>query len=418
MRKKESHRTEEDSLPQKHHRAEEHHPAEEHRPTEEHHLTKELCAAIFAQDGPPENTPRHLLDHLLRRCPECLAVWKSYLESQGLPGGLKLSADSWAKLDAVFQNILAQASNLRQRVRKEEQGVDKLLQELDQLPSPAARVTRVRRSRRFRSWVLCERLLERSQILSFEHPEAAAENAELVIETAWALDDSDIGKALISDLMARGWANLAQARRLAGQPQLASEVFAMTRLFVEEGSGDPLVEAEVTGIAALIHRDLGQLEAAIRLHDRSVSIYQRLEVRAQRAHGLLQRSMTQILAGDLEAALEDQHRAIELVDQSTNPRLWLCAEHLLIATLNELGKGSEARARLTKLQEAPPSTTDPWSRLRQRRLQATLSLTAGDAETAAECEDAARCQLAESGIFHPSMIPTRSLLTELGTAEG
>lgn len=379
----------------------------------EGHLTVELCSAILSKGELPESVPEHLLDHLLRRCPECLAAWKSYLEDEGLPGGKKLSAESWTKVDAALQHTLSQTTKIRQRIQVERQSVEKLLQELARLPDLAARVTRVRRSQRFRSWLLCERLLGRSQKLSFEQPAEAGECAELAIEATWALDDSDLGRPLISDLMARGWANLANARRLSGQPQLASEAFAMTRLFLGEGSGDPLVEAEVTGIAALIHRDLGQLEAAIQLHDRSTSIYEHLEIRAQNVHGLLQRSTTRIVARDLESALKDQRRALELVDKARNPRLWLCTEHLVISTLHKLGRSGEASTKLRNLQEGRSRTLDPWSRLRERQLEASL-LQGSQSAQAEEAKGAIECLLAESGIFHQRMAPTRSLLTQLG----
>lgn len=368
------------------------------------HLTPDLCAALLRGEVPTRALAKTLFEHLLRRCPECLVGWKSYRQS----------LDNTAPdLETPVRQVIERFAGLRQRARQEEEQAAKLLRELEKLPDLPARVTRVRRSRRFRSWALCERLLAQSQSLSFEHPSESAEVAELAIETAWALDDKSLGQELISDLIARGWASLGHARRLGGQPALAQETFAMCRFFLEQGTGDPLVEAEVAGLVALLRRDQRQLTEAAQLHDRSVAVYNHLGAGQLLARALLQRAVTRVADEKPEAAVADLRRCLELLTDEADPRFRLCAQQTLIQTLHQLGHSEEAHRRFEELASAEWQPTDPWSRLRQHLLKAQLAGGTDQADKAQEALTAARWSLVESGIFHRSTVPPRSLIALL-----
>ncbi|MDY7094000.1 MAG: tetratricopeptide repeat protein [Acidobacteriota bacterium] len=385
------------------------------------HLDSTRCDALLRGDLSPRAAARSLFRHLLELCPECRAGWQGYWraaaegrDAEAIPE----RAETQEELEAAVERVIGRVESLRQRVQQERDQAEKLFQELQRLPDLPARVQRVRRSKRFRSWALCERLLGESLGLSFERPEEASALAELAVETAWALDDGHLGRELISDLMARGWAALAHARRLGGRPQLAEEAFAMARYFLEQGSGDPLGVAEVAGLDALVHRDRGQLAEALQLHHRCVAIYEGLGSAPQLATALLQRATTHATAANFEAAAEDLRRCLEILNPEKlgpafDPRLRLCAEHSLIWTLHRLGEHEEARERLANLVAEPTQPANPWARWSRAWLQAELARGADAGESPQRYLAKAQQSLVDGGVFHPTALPPRSLLAVL-----
>ncbi|MDY7094152.1 MAG: hypothetical protein SX243_14375 [Acidobacteriota bacterium] len=379
------------------------------------HLTQGQCDALMRGELPPRPLAQQLFQHLLDLCPVCLEAWQSYRQalSQASAGALPGPPETAEELSETVRLTIERISALRERVQRERGQADELLRELRQLPDLRARVTRVRRSRRFRSWALCERLFQESHNLSFERPAQAADFAELAIEAAWALDDQSLGRELISDLLARGWVALGNARRLGGQPSLAAETFAMGQFFLEQGSGDPLVLAEIAGLEALLRRDQRYFPEAMRLHDRCVTIYRDLEDEQQLGSALLQRAVTRAAAGELEAAVSELRRSLELLDPEVDSRLALCARHTLILYLQRLGEQDEAELLLAELAPTAARPTDPWSRLRRRWLDAEMARAAGRAEEAESAFAEVHWAFVEGGVFHRGAMPPRSLMAVL-----
>lgn len=387
----------------------------------EQHLTAEQGHALLRGELEPQMVVNRLFRHLLALCPECKEGWQE-LQAQGQRGDRETPPATQQELEdqltKIFEGLRSRVKGLRQRITRERDQAEGLLQELRQLPDLPARVTRVRRSKRFRSWALCEGLLAESLRLSLERPVEAGELAELAVETAWALDDSSLGRPLIGDLMARGWAARGHARRRGGQPELAQEAFVMSWYFVEQGSGDPLVSAEIMSLEALLQRDKGEMSRALRLQNRAVHIYQELEATQQLAKALLHRSATFNSVGDPAAALSDLRQCIGLLERRAgdlpdDPRLRRCAEHALIFTLQRAGHLEEARERLATLAAEEPQPADPWGRLSESWLKEELARTQGDPAEAEFALLEVQASLVEGGVYHPKALPDRSMLALL-----
>lgn len=382
---------------------------------EPQHLTQDQCEAMMRGELPPRPLARQLFQHLLDLCPVCLEAWQSYRKalSRASAGALPGPPETAEELSESVRRTVERISALRERVQRERGQADELLRELHQLPDLRARVTRVRRSRRFRSWALCERLFQESHNLSFERPSEAADFAELAIEAAWALDDKGLGRELISDLLARGWVALGNARRLGGQLSLAAETVAMGHFFLEQGSGDPLVQAEIAGLEALLRRDQRYFDEAMRLHDRCVTIYRDLEDEQQLGSALLQQAVTRAAAGELETAVTELRNSLALLDPAVDSRLELCARHTLILYLQRLGEREEAEVLLAELAPTAARPMDPWGRLRRRWLDAELARAAGRSEEADSALTEVHWAFVEGGVFHRGALPPRSLMAVL-----
>lgn len=355
------------------------------------HLTQDQCQDLARGQLPPQRLVQQLFQHLLELCPTCQAEWEAYSESRRLGSGpppLELRptepADAAAtrNLDSSVDRVLGRIAGMTRRVRHERREARKLLRELQELPDLKTRVTRVRRSRRFRSWALCELLFDESRRAGFEHPQEASDLAELAIETAWALDEGTLSRGLISDLLARGWALLANARRLEVQLTSAAETFLMAYFFVEQGTGDPLVLAEVMSLEASLRRDQRRLDLALRLHDRVIAIYRKAGEQHLQGRALLKKAITQAEIGDLEPAIDWIRQGLELVDPERDPRLDLCCRHTLILYLNQLGQHEEAERLLHELAPKYEAFSDRWTQLRRRWLEGEIAEGLGRLEDA------------------------------------
>ncbi|MCB1057616.1 MAG: tetratricopeptide repeat protein, partial [Acidobacteria bacterium] len=304
------------------------------------HLTQDQCQDLTRGQLPPRRLVHQLFEHLLELCPVCRAEWDSFCENlrdgdDTPPVDLRPPTGSpenqGADLDRSVERALGRVAGLGRQVKRERREARKLLRELLALPDLKSRVTRVRRSRRFRSWALCELLFEEGRRAGFERPDEAVGLAELAIETAWALDEGRLSRGLISDLLARAWALLANARRLGAELASAGETFLMAYFFVEQGSGDPLVLAEIMSLEASLRRDQRRFDLALKLHDRVIAIYRKAGERHLQGRALLKKAITQAEIGDLEPGIYDV--SIELRD---------IADHVVARGARRIDYGSAA----------------------------------------------------------------------------
>jgi len=145
-------------------------------------------------------------------------------------------------------------------------------------------------------------------------------------------------------------AALGNAKRLVGSFEEARLAFADTWRILDEGSGDPLEEAQLFELEASLLCDLGLFEAATELLNRAAAIYQAVGDDNRRARSLIQQA---IAIGHPEpvrgiALLRD---GLELLTSAEEPRLELCARHSLPWFLNDAG---EPRGALTILEVTRP----------------------------------------------------------------
>lgn len=125
---------------------------------------------------------------------------------------------------------------------------------------------------RFRTWGLCERLLELGAAAPAE-PREAARLAELALAVAERLVHSIHPAPVVADLTARCWAQVGETRRALGDLPGAADALAAARRGQQAGTGDLLIEAAVMELAAAVDRDQGngaEADASLR---RAAGIY-------------------------------------------------------------------------------------------------------------------------------------------------
>jgi len=212
--------------------------------------------------------------------------------------------------------------------------------------TPAERRSRIRKSREYRSWAVCEAACEESLKAAPDSAARALEYAELAVEIARLPAGED--PLFRRRLQGYAEAHLGNCHRVHGQLHSADEVFGRFRSLWKEGApGDPglLNEARVLGMEASLRIEQGQCSVALDLLDQAEAV----DRNGERRYLLINRGRALEHLGEYEGAITALQRATPLIDGKKEPRqLWVLRSNL-IQNLNHLRRFAEADALLPEL---------------------------------------------------------------------
>jgi tetratricopeptide (TPR) repeat protein len=237
----------------------------------------------------------------------------------------------------------------------------------------------IRNSRRLDTPSFCSRLLECSFEAMYDDPRAALDLAEMALEVAPRLDEARYSKVLCTDLQGRAWRHVGNARRALGDLGGAAEALRRGRACVQNGSGDPLEEAEQLIFDSSLLRAQRKLDEALRLARRARRVYREIQDPHLEGYALIAEGAILHVMGRDNEALERNRIALERVDASRDPHLALAAVHNLIWSLQAAGDGDAARAALYSALPRYQELGDQTILLRLRWLEGKLLRDAGDA---------------------------------------
>ncbi len=322
---------------------------------------------------PPRRLLFRLFRHLLAVCPSCAQRWQEFLEPDpgpSFPSSHSQEAPtSQRKIERCpVEVVLSRSGEIFQCVDEDLRRAQPLLEELLALPTLKDRICRVRRSRRFRSWALCDLLFEKSRAAAFRDPPVGEELAELALEAAGRLESTELSRESVADLVARAWACLANARRMSSNLLLAEETFLLSYFFLDQGTGDPSVFADVLNLEASLQRDLRRFETSLKLLNKVVAIHRRSGESHLQGRALLKTAITHAESGDLTTALRIIRRGVRLITPDREPRLSLCFRHTEVLYINQLGRHREAEKRMDEIALLYARFPDTWTQLRRRWL--------------------------------------------------
>jgi hypothetical protein len=147
----------------------------------------------------------------------------------------------------------------------------------------------IHNGRRYRSLPVCERILDASLERDPDDPAGARELAELGLDLATRIEPPPGAMGLAADLEARAWACIANSHRLSGEPRRAALAFRQAEARLAEGTGDPLAEAEILRLRALLAEARGAWDTAEVLLDREIALCEAAGQPGLGAKALLQR---------------------------------------------------------------------------------------------------------------------------------
>lgn len=277
--------------------------------------------------------------------------------------------------DRVFQRIAEQEAG----ISREQAAACQLLDELMGQTVPARRLLLVTNSSRFHNPFLCELLTDKAREAAFQDPAESLDLAQLAVSIAERLDEGSCGSTEVRDgLWCKASAQLANALRVANRHVEAEQVFRpIEELIKEKGRIGQQDLARVLDLRASLHRELRQFDAAARLLDRVIAIYQKLGNWSLLGRTLIQRSSICGETGDLEAEMSLLRRALDLIDPNEEARDFLAARHNLIFALNQSGRSREAFALLFHTRPLYFKTGDRMSLLRLRWLEGIVAFGLG-----------------------------------------
>lgn len=293
-------------------------------------------------------------------------------DALGLPG----DGEDSALADPTVVQILEAAGRLREVTKLERLHAPALADRLERHPGSRSKLLIDHRAE-FQTWGLCEELLDRTRKAIFSgDPRRAVRIARLGVWVAERLDDDLYGGGLAMDLRARSWGALGNALRCASRFEAAAEAFRTAEALLEEGSGDPLEQANLFSLRASLAFWLGDLDAALAAIERAEAIYSELDEETLLGKILVQKAYA---AGyrEPELGVRFARRAERLIDPEADGHLFLSARNTHIFWLVESGQPDRARMLLDASRSLYRRHEDPWFRLRRAGLEARLLFASG-----------------------------------------
>lgn len=326
----------------------------------------------LSQDGEHQA----LLAHVVC-CPRCSLHFRDILDRVAKDsGGGREAADRDA---GDYEEILDRTESLvadRERaVAKERAAAPGLFVELMKLAPEQQRLL-IRNSLRFRTWALCELLLERCIETAGQQPAAAEELALLALETTAHLG-SAYRAGLVQDIQARGWAYLGNTRRVRSDFSGAETCFLKADACLKQGTRDPVELAIFLDLKASLRRAQRRFDEAMRLLRRAYAIFQRTGHAHRAGRCLVTMDTIHCYAGHPERGIPLLYQAIEMIDADQNPRLELCARHNLIDDLADTGRYLEAQKLYRDTRSRYRSFPDDVTQFRRRWVKGKISLGLG-----------------------------------------
>ncbi len=208
----------------------------------------------------------------------------------------------------------------------------------------------LRNNKRYVTWGVLERLLDRSWEQRFESSERAEHLAHLALLVTDRLDASRYSAESIEDMRARAWGYIGNARRIRAELTGATQAFAMAFNHLRHGTREPIEYASLLDLQASLRRAQRRFLDALRLLRHAFDLFEAVGDRHRAGRTLLGIETVLNYAGYPEKGIPLLYKAIELIDASQEPRVLVCAWHNLIDSLVDAGRHLEARRLLSRAQ--------------------------------------------------------------------
>jgi tetratricopeptide (TPR) repeat protein len=347
-------------------------------PGARHPRTAELERLLLGDLSASQAAP--LVAHLIRGCATCRKKMAP-LAATVLGSGrsrLEPAPDQDSQYDFPLFKAFASARRYASTMAREGSEPDRLPR-LREVPnpevfSPAERVAR--------DWSRCEALLERCRALRSSDPEMMVLTAELAVSLAERLGAETADDPSTTDLQAKAWAELGNARRVADDFPGAETDLARAVEKAGRGTGDPRLLARLMDLTASLYKDQRRFEEARHLLDLVYAIHEQLGDARGTARTLLSMAVSAGDACRVEEAIQLVTRGIALLDGAREPKLMLVAIHNLIWYFVEDGKPAQAHQLFLQSRALFIRHAEPLDLARSHWLEGRIAAGIGDAARA------------------------------------
>jgi tetratricopeptide (TPR) repeat protein len=330
------------------------------------HLAPEILER-FTRGAASEEENRETLRHLSSGCAECRSAIAGTVDLRETLIAATPDLDQEA-----IDRIVSRVRERETRLWLERADAAAHVQELLRHP-PAQRATLVRNLPRFQTWGCCELLISESYSRRFSNAEEGVILGELAAVAAERLDAGLYGDQLVADMRGLAFAHLANAHRVASDLAGAEEAMNSAETLLEQGTGDPLHEARLFEMKALLRGAQRRFPEALRASKRAEARYALIGDRHKLGSVLLERALLLTRVGDHQRTEALLRRSIELLEPQRDQRLPLFAKNALAFYFNSVGRFQDAQHQLAGLHAAFTQLGDTLTALRMRWLEANAA---------------------------------------------
>ena len=231
----------------------------------------------------------------------------------------------------------------------------------------------------------CEACIERSRSLRRRDPDGMLMSASFAVSLAERMEPQGQSSEQIADLQARAWAELGNARRVAGELADAEADLGRALDRADRGTGDRSLLADLMDLSASLFVDQRRFPEALRLLDGVEGLHRAAGDLHAAGRALVSKGTATGHALDHEAAIGLLVEALRLLDAQREPRLVLMAIHNLLMFLVEVGRSAEAARLFAQSRSLYRTYAVGLDRLRAGWLEGRIAAGQGDdasAETA------------------------------------
>jgi tetratricopeptide (TPR) repeat protein len=334
-----------------------------------HLTTQEIEALLTGRLSRPKRLDA--IRHLIAGCGPCgrlllLAVPTKEVEAE-IPG-------PWAEAayEECLDRVFAKISRVEKQWHKEAEKLTRVLELLGPNPQMLERLT-LQQVRIYRGWPLVEALLRRAGEARFRDPLAMRALCFLAKDHAEALDPGLYGRpALVFDLRARAWAELANAHRVNEEQERAEDGLTQAALNRRQGTGDPLLLARISDLEASLRRAQRRFAEAIALLDAACDIYQSVGDTHLAGRALINKGICARTAGEPRDAIRWIREGQAQLDGSRDPRLAAIGKQVLLDALADCGQFQQASQLLMSSGLRQAFASDPLNLLRLRWVEGKI----------------------------------------------
>ena len=320
---------------------------------EDVHLSLETLAKWIAGKLEHDEVRRVVIPHLLSTCAVCRERYAEIARLQKEVG-------HWDEEVAVFESRLAPDlwSRLADRTFPEQ-------------------VEELEGNEEMHVWALCQLLLKKSREATFSDPSRAVEFANLALRVVRHLGEA-YDPNWVTDLRARCFAYLGNARRVLGELRSAEDAFLKAEdCLARSATGNVEVRAEILDLKSSLRRAQRQFGEALELVDSALTLYRE----TKNLHGLgkllLKKAKLLEQMDDLSGAVKLLQQASTEIDREREGRLFAYARYNLLGTLALAEAYEEAGQLFSEVRDLFRESAQPLDHVRLRWAEGLIDLGLG-----------------------------------------
>lgn len=330
----------------------------------------------------PASEAQAVAGHLLRGCQRCqrdMAMISSILfDEEDADLEVDLSSDLEEAYDRAITLAMAKAVRTVESLHRQR---DESTDQVDTLVREAISGREVTVEGPV-SVGLCEALLDRSFDLRDSDLRSMLRLARCAQDVADRLDSDSYPQGLAFDLRARAWSNLANALRLNDDLESAQRAMKQASEHRMSGTGDPLLHARLSDLAASLEYSLRHFGEALRLLDVALAIHRRHSGPHEIGRILVLKGLYTGASGDAATGLQFLTQSLKLVDRARDPFLAFQALHNILYLRTELGEFEAADRQLRRMLPLYEHYATPVIRLKLLGVEGEIAAGLGELELA------------------------------------